>query len=171
MKYCKKCKHIHNDCDLNCPDCKVQLVDISDKNTPVYLLSASGFELERVKSALNDSGIPSDAVKKKDGSADAGMGCDFSEYDLLVPFRAYEKAFDVCIGIGAVKAENEKLLDEDVTVPTNKDVKPADERFEEMSGVKRTTVKVVSAILFLILVAAVIYGTDFITGFIKSLFG
>lgn len=67
--------------------------------------------------------------------------------------------------------ENEKILDEDVTVPTNSGVKPADEQFEEMSGAKRTTVKVVSAILFLLLVAAVIYGTDFITGFIKNLFG
>jgi len=171
MKYCKKCKHIHNDGDQHCPDCKVQLVDVSDNNTPVYLLSASGFELERVKSALNDSGIPSVAVLKKDSSADAGMGCDFSEYDLLVPFQAYEKAYDVCVGIGAIKEENEKILDEDVTVPTNSGVKPADEQFEEMSGAKRTTVKVVSAILFLLLVAAVIYGTDFITGFIKNLFG
>ena len=130
----------------------------------------SGFELERVKSALNDSGIPSDAVLKKDSSADAGMGCDFSEYDLLVPFQAYEKAYDVCVGIGAIKEENEKI-DEDVTVPTNSGVKPADEQFEEMSGAKRTTVKVVSAILFLLLVAAVIYGTDFITGFITNSFG
>lgn len=36
-----------------------------------------------------------------------------------------------------------------------------------MSGVKRTTVRVLSAIAFLALVALAVYGTDFITGFIK----
>lgn len=40
-----------------------------------------------------------------------------------------------------------------------------------MSGVKRTTVRVLSAIAFLALVALAVYGTDFITGFIKGLFG
>lgn len=171
MKYCKNCKHLHNDSDQSCPDCKKQLVDVADSNTPVYLLSASGFELERIRSALNDSGIPSDAVSQKDKQTDAGMGCDFSEYDVLVPFQAYEKAYDVCIGIGAIKTEGEEVLDKNVEIPTNSGVKPADEEFEEMSGAKRTTVKIVSAILFLLLVAAVIYGTDFITGFIKNLFG
>ena len=44
-------------------------------------------------------------------------------------------------------------------------------KFEKMSGVKRTTVRVLSAIAFLALVALAVYGTDFITGFIKGLFG
>lgn len=171
MKYCKKCRRIHNDNVQSCLNCQKELAEITESNTPVYLLSASGFELERVRTALNDSGIPGDVALQKENSTDAGMGCDFSEYDLLVPFQAYEKAYDVCVGIGAIKTGNEEVLDEAVSTPANSDVKPADEQFEEMSGTKRTAVKIVSAILFIILVAAVIYGTDFITGFIKGLFG
>ena len=39
-----------------------------------------------------------------------------------------------------------------------------------MAPAKRATVKVVSAILFVIVAALVIFGTDAITGFIKGLF-
>lgn len=169
MKYCKKCRHIHNDEAQTCSCCQKELAEISESNTPVFLLSASGFELERVRTALNDSGIPTDVALQKENSTDAGMGCDFSEYDLLVPFQAYKKAYDVCVGIGAIKAEGDEVLDS-LTLDGNAE-NPADEQGEEMSPTKRTAVKIVSAILFIILVAAVIYGTDFITGFIKGLFG
>ncbi len=172
MKYCKRCKHIHNDNETTCTDCKKPLAEIQDKNTPVFLLSASGFELQRIKTALNDSGIPSDATpQKKNMSAEAVTGYDVSEYDLLVPYQAYEKAYDVCVGVGAIKGENEQIIDENVATPTNEGVKTAEEEFEEMSGAKRTTIRVVSAILLLIITAMVIFGTDFITGLIKNLFG
>ena len=46
-------------------NCKAQLKTITDENTPVYLLTASGFELQRVKAALEDSTVPCDATIKK----------------------------------------------------------------------------------------------------------
>ena len=39
-----------------------------------------------------------------------------------------------------------------------------------MSPAKRTAVKIISAILLIIIACLVIWGTDFITGFIKGLF-
>lgn len=171
MKYCKKCKHIHNDTENLCINCKKSLLEITDENTPVYLISADGFELKRIKAALEDCGIPSDSVAKDPKiSAEAVTGFNYAESDILVPFSAYEKAYDVCVGIGAIKADGEEIIDGDVDVPTNSGAKSIDEQFEEMSGAKRTTVRVVSAILFLLLVALVIYGTDFIMEFIKNLF-
>ena len=41
---------------------------------------------------------------------------------------------------------------------------------EAMSPAKRTTVKVVSAILLILIACGLIWGTDAITGFIKGLF-
>ena len=58
MKYCSKCKRLHNDEETVCKNCKAQLKTITDENTPVYLLTASGFELQRVKAALEDSTVP-----------------------------------------------------------------------------------------------------------------
>lgn len=166
MKYCKKCKHLYNDEDSRCTSCKKgQLDDVSD-NTPVYLLSADGFELTRVKTALEDNGIPCDtAAKKHSYSAQAVTGYDSSQCDLLVPFSAYQKAYDICVGIGAIESDA-KIVDEE---SDSESVKSAGEAFEEMSGVKRTTVRIVSAILLILIFCAVIWGTDFVTSLIKNL--
>ena len=37
MKYCKKCKHLHNDNEELCTACKKPLYEITDENTPVYI--------------------------------------------------------------------------------------------------------------------------------------
>ncbi|MGN0501034.1 MAG: hypothetical protein ACI4HK_07820, partial [Ruminococcus sp.] len=75
----------------------------------------------------------------------------------------------ICVGIGAIKEENTEIVDDDAE-QNNSDEPTLDEKFEKMSGVKRTTVRVLSAVAFLALVALAVYGTDAITGFIKGLF-
>ncbi|MEE1219200.1 MAG: hypothetical protein U0L20_04690 [Ruminococcus sp.] len=170
MKYCKKCRRLHNDGDAKCSYCKNELKNISDKNIPVYLLSASGFELQRVKSALEDSGVPSDAVSfKHNYSAQASTGFDGSEYDILVPYSAYEKSYDICVGIGAIKEDGTEIIDDDTPFEESKE-NSLDKQFEEISGVKRTTIKVASAIFFFLLVALAVFGTDYIMEFIMGLF-
>lgn len=170
MKYCKKCRHIHDDNQEICTECKKPqpLYEIEEISTPVFLMSASGFEIQRVQSALEDSGIPSDSVARKNNiSADAVTGNDINDKDILVPYCAYEKAYDICVGIGAIKPEGEEIkIDQS-------DVDETAEGEEEvlMSPAKRTTVKIVSAILLIIIFCAVIWGTDYITSFIKGLFG
>lgn len=171
MKLCTKCKHLHNDEDAVCSNCNSPLESITDENTPVYLLSAEGFELERVKTALEDNSIPCDSViKDKQLKKQEFINKNFAESDILVPYAAYEKAYDICIGIGAIKEDDTQVL-EDAVEQKDSNEPTLDEKFEEMSGVKRTTVRVLSAIAFLALVALAVYGTDFITGFIKGLFG
>ncbi|MCH5297653.1 MAG: hypothetical protein J1E85_08280 [Ruminococcus sp.] len=170
MKICNKCKHIHNDEELMCNECKRPLEIIEDENTPVYILSAEGFELSRVRTALEDNGVPCDvSAKKKNISAEAVTGYDSSEYDLLVPYSAYEKAYDICVGIGAINEGEAEILDDDGQPLEN--VKTATEEFEEMSGVKRTTIRVISATLLIVIFCMVIWGTDYIMEFIKYLFG
>lgn len=169
MKYCKKCNRMFNDNEEKCSLCKKPLYEIEDNNTPVYLLSASGFELQRVMSALEDSGIPcSNFRNKRSVSADAITGFDTSDYYIAVPYSAYEKAYDICVGIGAIN-EDAEIVDEDIPY-SDENIKSVDEQFEEMSGVKRTTVRVVSAILLLVIFAGAIYATDYIMQLIKALF-
>ena len=54
---------------------------------------------------------------------------------------------------------------------TENDGETLDEQFEKMTGAKRTTVRIVSALLLLLIVAGVVFGTDAIMNFIKEFFG
>ena len=164
MKYCNKCKRTYDDSQERCTNCKSKkpLLPIEDENTPVYLISADGFERERIQTALTDNGIPSDSIiREEDIMPKAVKGYSTSWRDILVPYSAYDKAYDICVGIGAVKPEGEvKVIEEEAEA----------EEFEDMPPAKRTTVKIISAILFIIIASMVIFGTDAITGFIKGLF-
>lgn len=168
MKYCKKCKHLHNDNKELCTACKKPLYEITDETTPVYLISAGGFELQRIKTALEDSKIPCDSIPQKyTTSAEAVTGYDMSYRDIVVPYAAYEKAYDVCVGIGAIKKGEEEIIEEP---DNNSEYNAEPEEFEQMDSKKRMIVRIVSAAFLIIIFALVIYGTDFITGFIKGLF-
>ena len=131
-----------------------------------FLMSASGFELERVRIALSDNGIPNDSKpQKRNFSAKAVTGVDISEQDIYVAESDYEKAYDLCVGIGAITPEGEE-----VTVQEDDELLPEEEQFEEMPQGKRIAVRIISAVLFLLIAAAVIFGTDFITNWIKGFF-
>lgn len=169
MKYCKKCKHIHDDKFDVCTECRKPqpLYPIEDENTPVFLTAASGFEIRRIQAALESGGIPSDCVARKNNiSADAVTGRDLNDKDILVPYAAYREAYDICVGIGAIKPEGEEITVDEA------DVERVAEGGEEvmMSPAKRTTVKILSAILIIILFCLVIWGTDFLTGFLTGFF-
>ena len=129
-----------------------------------FLVSASGFELERIRTALSDNGIPNDSKpQKRNFSAKAVTGTDISIQDIYVAESDYEKAYDLCVGIGAIKLEGEEtILGEEEAAAVGE--------FEDMPSGKRTAVRIVSAILFILLAAMVIFGVDAITGWIKSLF-
>ena len=130
-----------------------------------FLVSASGFELERIQTALSDNGIPNDSKpQKRNFSASAVTGVDMSVRDIYVGESEYEKAYDLCVGIGAIKIEGET----EEIIGETEDEPP--EEFEEMSPGKRTAVRIISAALFILLAAAVIFGVDFFMGWIKGLF-
>lgn len=166
MKYCPKCKKLYNDTDTNCAcsECKGRaLEEIVDEQTSVYLCSGDVIERDRVQAALSDSGIPSVYTRHMvTGNSQIITGRDFDGFDILVPYELYEKAYDVAVGIGAIELEGTEIVEDDIPVENNE--------IEEMSRSKRTTVRIISAILLILIFAAVIYGTDAIMNVIKSLF-
>lgn len=170
MKICPKCKYIYDDTVSSCPDCKKNLKPIENKNTPVGVCTVSGVDRMRVHAALEDAGIPSGEQRKKSISSEAITGGDLSDVVITVPYQVYDKAIDVCIGIGVI---DETDIDED----TKKDIESKKEQydkdieeFEEMSKSKRTFVRVVSAILLIIVFCVFIWGVDYLIELIKSLF-
>ncbi len=142
-----------------------------------FLVSASGFELERIRTALLDNGIPSDSKpQRRNFSAKAVTGVDNSVQDIYVAEKDYENAYDLCVGIGAIHIEGEEEIIEDDAAfaeaaenAEETSAAPAEE-FEEMPSGKRTAVRIVSAILFILIATAIIFGTDYFMGWIKGLF-
>lgn len=168
MKYCESCRKLHNDNEETCTECKKNLQNIEDENTPVFLISAEGFEKERIIAALADEGIPTDTKRmKKDNSAKAVTGVDMGDLSILVPYQAYEKAYDICVGIGAIKEENEEIIDDGEYKESK--AKSLNEQLEDINGGSKAG-RIVLALMFLVLAALAVFGTDAITGFISKLF-
>ncbi len=65
-----------------------------------FLVSASGFELERIRTALSDNGIPNDSKpQKRNFSAKAVTGTDISIQDIYVAESDYEGRSRRCRGV------------------------------------------------------------------------
>ena len=59
MKYCAKCKKIYTKSEpAACPFCGRELIDDPSSFSPVDIVTAHGFELERIAAALKDADIP-----------------------------------------------------------------------------------------------------------------
>lgn len=174
MKICSRCKKIHSESENRCSLCGKGLKEIVDKNTPVGVCEVSGVDRMRVHGALEDAGIPcSEARRKKSISSEAVTGGDIADVVVLVPYQAYDKAYDICVGIGVID-ENE------VAPPTEEQLSDIEskkskvdkdtEEFMEMSKSKRTFVRIVSAILLILVFCGVIWGVDYGLEWIKGFF-
>lgn len=174
MLYCPKCRKIYGTGNAVCLDCRKNLKEITDKNTPVAVCHASGVNKDRVRAALEGQGIPTSTVAApKSFSCEPLTGGDTTtDVIVTVPYQAYTRAYDICVGIGAVDPEDEadsSELAEDIAQKQDRLDRDAEE-LEEMSPAKRTTVRIVSAILLIVIFAGVIWGTDYITELLKNLF-
>ena len=154
--------------EARCTFCGGKLAEITDKNTPVYLITASGFEADRIVAALEDSGIPCLKKSRVISNHPNPMGMENSLCDIMTPYSALGDALAVCEGIGAGVEKDARAGADDMSAAGADSNNEPEE--EEMSEGKKRAVRILSAIAFIIIVALVIYGTDFITGWIKGLF-
>ena len=128
MKICPKCKKIYDDSEATCSDCRKKLKNIENKNTPVGVCKVSGVDRMRVHAALEDAGIPSGEQRVKSKvSAEAITGGDLSDVIITVPYQAYDKALDICIGIGVVD-------DDTIDEKTKEDIESKKEQYDKDIG-------------------------------------
>lgn len=172
MYYCDSCKKIYKNNDSRCPDCRKKLKKITDINEPVAIGVVGGTERAMLTGMLKDNDIPfiEQHVTPQGVSDDILTGYDvkLSNIIVLVPYSALPKAYELSKNIEINNSYIEELLDE-----IGSDIEKAKKEKEkpQMSSAKRTTIKIISAIVFLIIIALVVFGTDYVMGFIKSLFG
>lgn len=171
MRYCKKCSYFtKEDNKERCPNCKqyLQKGEPQKSDSVIVIRTGGGIENDRITAALSDAKIPfSLHTAKKQASAEAITGQNNAVTDILVNFGNYDKAYDLLVGIGAIKLENEEIINDDENIS---DKEKAPEEFEEMGRAKRNIVRIVSVILFILVVFALIQGVDFVSNTIKGMF-
>ena len=170
MKYCSKCKKIHHNKELTqCPKCRRKLIDDPNYNSPVNIITANGFELERIKSALIDAEIP---FSVKEERYDTGLqilnsappeNCSF-----FVPLSRYDEAVDTLIGISALDENTLPALDTEDEAFLEKSRE--NEKNDELPEDKARMIRILSFIAFLAILAGFVFLTDHLLSFITPLF-
>ncbi|MCH5202110.1 MAG: hypothetical protein J1F17_02785 [Oscillospiraceae bacterium] len=172
MLYCPKCKKLYNDGTERCTCKNKKLKPVTHKNTPVTVCEVSGVDRERVRAALEDAAIPSYEIKKKSISYEPITGGDIADVYVVVPYQAYEKAYDICVGIGVINPDDNSVETEEVLKDINSKKSDFDKNaddFMEMSSSKRTLVRIVSGVLLIAVFCVFIWGVDYLIELIKGL--
>lgn len=166
MRYCTKCKKLYKgDETEKCLVCGKKTISDPSHYSPVNVVTANGFELERIRAALHDADIPySYQEARRDTGIQILNSAPPENCDVFVPLSAYEKTMNVLIGIGAVKeeisqADTEKLREAE---------KAAED--EELPPEKARRIRILSGIAFILLLVLVVWLVDIGFEFVKSLF-
>lgn len=165
MKYCSKCKKIYINIEENrCPRCSRKLIDEPSHYSPVRLITANGFEFERIRAAIDSAEIP---YSYHQAERDAGLmilnSAPPENIDIFVPLSAYDDAINILVGIGALKEDELAEMDNHTQEQFRKAKKEASE--EELSPKKAGIIRLLSAVGFLLALLAACWLADLIAGF------
>lgn len=167
MKYCTRCKKLYTANDPTaCRLCGKPLISDPNHYSPVDVVTANGFELERIKAALTEADIPFSVREARNDTGLQILNAAPPENSCVtVPLGYYTQTMELLIGIGAVQdAEELEEADEEKLQQQRQDLA------EEMSPQKRFWVKLLSILLFIGLIAAVVFVADWIGHFINPNF-
>ena len=174
MKYCKTCKSLYFGYETTCPECKKKLSELKDINEPIRLCVIGGTERAMLGGLLKDANIPfvEEPVYPQGVANEIVTGYDvkLSNISVVVPFSALPKAIEL---LGSIETANNDLEPQMDAIKEQIEQMKADAANEDkqMSPALRTTIKIITALLFLVAVALVVFGTDALTSWIKGLFG
>ncbi len=164
MKYCPKCKKLYTQEDTRmCDTCKKsKLISEIKGGDAVRLCQVNAAQREYIIRVLKENEVP---CSYENVNQNLGMG--FEEFNIFVPYKYAKVAYDICRenGLMAVDEVFEALEEIDVS---QIEIEPSE--FEQMSPAKRTTVRILSAILFILVVCLVVFGVDFVMEIILNLF-
>ena len=161
MLYCAKCETLSLDGET-CPMCGGRKLRPVEPGDPVLLMTTGGEEGRKICSALQDAGIPYEARPLGTGGIMkiyTGGPDNISDVRVFVPYQAIGRCREILTEIG--------ILREDGTKASPAAKKTAE---ESLSRSRRIFVRIFSAILFLLAVVLVVFLSDHLVNFIKSLF-
>lgn len=164
MKYCSSCKKLIEDNADNCAVCSNELSEINPDSI-ICITEVKGTFIAMLENALKDEGIPCafKAVGSDVYNSYNAKVFSENEYKVLVPFEYYNRAFDVCIGVGLVTEEDKVQVD--VSTQNTDSSQTYEEKFEEKTGSKHRAWQMLWMILFIVGACLVIWGVDWIAHF------
>lgn len=174
MKFCKTCKALYHDHDETCPVCRKKLAEITDINEPVQLCVIGGTERAMLCGLLADAEIPylenNHLAQGVTNEMVTGYDVKLNNISVTVPFQAMPKAIELLGTIETASNPAEPMLDE-INAEIESLKTAAEDNESKMSSGKRTALRIITAIVFLALIALAVFATDAATGWIKGLFG
>lgn len=163
MQYCSKC---HVLCESECPTCGNRRLTEPQAEDPARLATAEEAKADMLEGLLQDGGIP---YEKRPAISVGDTGkC---VYNFYVPCCRYEEAENI-----------RKVVFPEPSAEVMPDAQPLEtekktqtyrvkgEVFEVMPRRKRIFWRAFSAILFIVVVAVVVFATDAAAGWIKGIF-
>ena len=174
MYYCKICKELCFGTELPYDGCKHKLAELKDVNEPVRLCVIGGTERAMLSGMLKDAEIPFvEQNTQPMGLANemvTGYDVKLSNINMLVPFSALPEASELLSSIETVENKIEPHMEEIKAEISRLSDQGAEQEEKKMSPALRTTIKIITALAFLILIGVAVIGTDKITEWIRSLF-
>ena len=170
MKYCPRCKCIlPADAPERCGECGKRLVVDPAGASPVRLVTAKGVDFQRACDALSESGIPfSHQIEQNDAVIRMMIQVPAAFSDVFVRLSDYDTALEVMQEIGL---EDERRVQPDSEqLEKIAEAKKEQTESEELSPGKARLVRIISGIAFLLILAGVVFLTDFVIAWVKTLF-
>jgi RNA polymerase subunit RPABC4/transcription elongation factor Spt4 len=166
MLYCKKCQVLSKD-GRTCPLCGSDNLRPAAAEDAVLLYTAQQEEAERIAAAFDDAGIPHMERILEDGSYSAVVlgHSRCASMRIFVPFGEIAHAREVMLGIGALKNDGPSGAEQRVSGQASRE-----ETEKPMSRWQMTAIRILSMLLFFLLVAVVVFASDSLVGVFQSLF-
>lgn len=161
MLYCASCQVLCRDED-RCPSCGSRKLREVRENDPVLLLTAGGEDCEKIIAAFDGEGISHEERMCGPGSPPTLLygKAPYASYHIFVPYGALSRCRQILQGIGILNEFGEK---------ENKSLS-AGEPEQNMSPMKRTLVRIVSALAFILLIWAAVKFADTVVSEFQNLF-
>lgn len=162
MLYCAKCQLLVRE-DECCPVCGSRKLREVESTDPVMLMTTDRTAAEAILAAFQDGNIPCEQRDSGPGSLPAFFPrASYDSVNLFVPFEATDRCREILTGMGILGEREQRRKKE---APD-----PPEEQTEPMSPARKTILRILSAIAFILLIFAVVFLSDKAVSFVKAFF-
>jgi hypothetical protein len=172
MLYCPNCQSLCSEEDA-CPFCGNRKLRQPEETDPVLLMTADETKAEMIEMVLQDAGILFEERTLGPGGPPSvllGHNQVYLNKNLFVPYGELEHAREIVAGLFPPDGEEVPAEDEEAaeSPSSQEEADSSEEEKEEMSPRKRTAVRLISVVLFLLVIWAVVSVSDYAANALKD---
>lgn len=175
MNYCPNCQSLCDE-EETCPYCGNKKLRQPEKTDPVLLVTADETRAGMIEAAFQTAGLPyEERFQEAGGVPSVVFGRVLTNKNLFVPYGMLESAKEIVEGISSLgEGLDENELDADEQ-QGNSDIEETESEQSEDEGKRlsptmRTVVRIVSVILFILVIWGVVTVSDYAANALKGFF-